>query len=41
MLSKKFIQMCAAVFLLSACQTTPEKKDRPDLPEVQKSLQEW
>ena len=41
MLSKTLLQMCAAVLLLSACQTIPEKKDRPDLPAVEKSLQEW
>jgi MSHA biogenesis protein MshL len=41
MLAKKPVQICATVFLLSACQITPEKRDRPDLPEVQKSLQEW
>ena len=33
------IKLFAAVFLLSACQTTPEK-DNPTLPSIQKSLQD-
>lgn len=36
----KLLRICVASLLLTACQTLPQK-DKPDLPEVKKSLQEW
>jgi MSHA biogenesis protein MshL len=36
----KIANLCIATLLLSACQTLPQK-DKPDLPDVKKSLQDW